>query len=183
MAKNMQKDNVEILNFEEYCVYDLLKSEGVTARGQKSDEDPSLDYDLYASGGIPSLGLSGKTLIEVKGQLSYSTIKKIGAFHETIAADYNVVVIYFNSTVTNYPERETNAQGKFLLYISYDELITKYKKRKGKKKEDYYAERAKKGEWKEERTDIVKKAQEVVAQGNNVLFLGAGVGISAKMPS
>lgn len=183
MAKKVHKENVEILNYEEYCVYDLLKSEGVSVRGQKSDEDPSLDYDLYASDGILSLGLTGKTLIEVKGQLSYSIIKKISAFHEIQAAEYNVVVVYFKSTVTNYPVLETNAQGKFLLYISYDELIAKYKKRKGKKKEDYYAERAKKGEWKEERMDIIRKAQEVVAQGNNVLFLGAGVGISAKMPS
>ena len=136
MAKKVHKENVEILNYEEYCVYDLLKSEGVSVRGQKSDEDPSLDYDLYASDGILSLGLTGKTLIEVKGQLSYSIIKKISAFHEIQAAEYNVVVVYFKSTVTNYPVLETNAQGKFLLYISYDELIAKYKKRKGKKKEE-----------------------------------------------
>lgn len=183
MADNMQIVNVETLSYEEYCVYDILKSDGITIRGQRLEEDLSIDYDLYASDGIPSLSLRGKTLIEVKGQLSYSTIKKIGAFHETIAAEYNIVVVYFKRTVTNYPELGTNAQGKSLLYISYDELIAKYKKKKGKKKEDYYAERAKKVEWKEERTDIIRKAQEVVAQGNNVLFLGAGVGISAKMPS
>lgn len=38
-------------------------------------------------------------------------------------------------------------------------------------------------DWRKERDEIVKRAQDVVAEGSNALFLGAGVSMSAKMPS
>ena len=66
------------------------------------------DFDLYAPDGIPALNLSGKTLVEVKGNLSYSTTKQIDAYYETNGMEYNVLVVYFKNTVTIYPTIEIN---------------------------------------------------------------------------
>lgn len=182
-SKKEQKIDADIFSYEEYCVFELLRSASVNINGHRFGEDYLVDYDLYAPDGIRELGIIGKTLVEVKGNLSYSTIKQIDTYYQTNGAEYNVLVVFFKSTVTNYPVEETNEQEKKLIYISYNELKAKFKKRTGKNKDDYYAERAKKSDWKEERKDIVKKAKEAVSQGNNVLFLGAGVSMSAKMPS
>ena len=99
-------------------------------------------------------------MIEVKGNLSYSTIKQIDTYYQENGAEYNVLVVYFKKTVTNYPVEETNEQEKKLIYFLFNDLKKKFKKKTGKNKDDYYAERAKKGDWKEDRKDIIKKAQE-----------------------
>jgi|GEM_PF-456700 hypothetical protein len=183
MEKKEQKIDAEIFSYEEYCVFDLLSSKGITIHGHTFSDDEMPDFDLFAPDGILPLDLSGKTLVEVKVNLSYSTIKQIDAYYETNGAEYNVLVVYFKSTVTNYPTLEINSQGKTLLFISYKDLKVKFKKKTDKKKDAYYADRAKKSEWKTARQDIIKNAQDVISQGNNVLFLGAGISISANMPS
>lgn len=183
MEKKEQKIDAEILSYEEYCVFDLLNSKGITIHGHTFRDNEMPDFDLYAPDGIPALNLSGKTLVEVKGNLSYSTTKQIDAYYETNGMEYNVLVVYFKSTVTIYPTIEINNQGKAILFVSYKDLKAKFKKKTDKKKDAYYADRAKKGDWKTARQEIIKNAQDVIAQSNNVLFLGAGVSMSANMPS
>lgn len=183
MEKKEQKIDAEILSYEEYCVFDLLNSKGITIHGHTFRDNEMPDFDLYAPEGIPALNLSGKTLVEVKGNLSYSTTKQIDAYYETNGMEYNVLVVYFKSTVTIYPTIEINNQGKAILFVSYKDLKAKFKKKTDKKKDAYYADRAKKGDWKTARQEIIKNAQDVIAQSNNVLFLGAGVSMSANMPS
>lgn len=183
MEKKEQKIDAEILSYEEYCVFDLLNSKGITIHGHTFRDNEMPDFDLYAPDGIPALNLNGKTLVEVKGNLSYSTTKQIDAYYETNGMEYNVLVVYFKSTVTIYPTIEINNQGKAILFVSYKDLKAKFKKKTDKKKDAYYADRAKKGDWKTARQEIIKNAQDVIAQSNNVLFLGAGVSMSANMPS
>ena len=144
MEKKEQKIDAEIFSYEEYCVFDLLSSKGITIHGHTFSDDEMPDFDLFAPDGILPLDLSGKTLVEVKVNLSYSTIKQIDAYYETNGAEYNVLVVYFKSTVTNYPTLEINSQGKTLLFISYKDLKVKFKKKTDKKKDAYYADRAKK---------------------------------------
>lgn len=183
MRKKEQKIDAEMFSYEEYCVFDLLSSKGIKIHGHTFNDDEIRDFDLFAPDGIPALDLSGKTLVEVKGNLSYSTTKQVDAYYETYGTEYNVLVVYFKSTVTIYPTVGINNQGKALLLISYKDLKAKFKKKTEKKKDAYYADRAKKGDWETARQEIIKNAQDVIAQGNNVLFLGAGVSMSANMPS
>lgn len=182
MGKKEQKIDLEIFSYEEYCIFDLLSSKGITIYGHTFNDDEMPDYDLFVPDGIPALNLNGRTLVEVKRNLSYSTIKQIDAYYKTNGTEYNVLVVFFKSTVTNYPT-EINNQGKTLLFISYKDLKAKFKKKTDKKKDAYYVDRAKKGDWKTARQEIIKNAQDVIAQGNNALFLGAGVSMSANMPS
>lgn len=185
MVKKQQTIEAEIFSYEEFCVYELLKDKNkeIVLYGPKFGEDTLFAYDLYAPNGIPSLKISGKTAVEVKNHLSFATIKEINAHFETYGSEYNILVVYFKSSVSNYPSTQINSQGKALVYKSFEELKDKNKKHTEKDKSDYYAERTKGADWKRNREELIKQAHEIVGQGNNVLFLGAGVSMSAKMPS
>ena len=173
-------ENVDFYTYEAFCVAELLTAkDNVSIKGRANVEDFTFPPDLYAPDGIPSIGMDGPTVINVKKTLSYSTVKEMTTMYETHGAKYNIVVVYFDSTVSNIPD-ESRDQGKALIYISFDTLNKT--RRSVKKPQAYLAEKAKK-DWKEEREDIIQKANEMVLQDNNVLFLGAGVSMSAKMPS
>ena len=179
-----KEDNVslEMYSYEEFCVAELLKEQnkGIDIESPFFVKGFALPPDLYSKDGIPSMELKGETVIEVKKNLSYAIVKETEVLYNTHGAYYNVVVVFFESSLPSTPLSE-NKLGKRLIYISFDEL--KGKKRLQKKEKAFYAAKAKNGDWKEEREAIVKNVQEVVKQGNNVLFLGAGVSASAKMPS
>ena len=179
-----KEDNVslEMYSYEEFCVAELLKEQnkGIDIESPFFVKGFALPPDLYSKDGIPSMDLKGETVIEVKKNLSYAIVKETEVLYNTHGAYYNVVVVFFESSLPSTPLSE-NKLGKRLIYISFDEL--KGKKRLQKKEKAFYAAKAKNGDWKEEREAIVKNVQEVVKQGNNVLFLGAGVSASAKMPS
>ena len=68
-----------------------------------------------------------------------------------------------------------------MVFVTYSELKKKAKARI-KTEDEYYLENAKKTDWKDLRRDIIEEASMVVNQGNNALFLGAGVSTSAGMP-
>lgn len=185
MAKKQQQlIEAEMFSYEEYCVYELIKekNKGITLYGPRFGVDTPFAYDLYAPDGIPTLGFSGKTAVEVKQHLSFATISETTSHYEKFGADYNILVVFFKSSVSNYQTTQTNEQGKSFVFMSYKELKDRHKKRTEKGKTEYFAEREK-GDWKQEREGFIKKAQEVVAQGSNSLFLGAGVSMSAQMPS
>lgn len=171
-------ENTDFYTYETFCVAKLLLKDNVNVRGMADVEGLAFTPDLYALDGIPSLGLEGPTVIEVKKTLSYSTVNEMETLYETYGANFNIVVVYWDSTISNIP-KENNSKGKLFVYRLFKSLNNG---RVVKKTQAYFAEKTKK-DWKEERKEIIKKANEIVAQNNNVLFLGAGVSMSAKMPS
>lgn len=175
-------ENVDFYSYETFCVAELLQQKDrISFKGMPEIEGFSYSPDLYSETGIPSLKLKSPTIIEIKKTLSYATVQEMQALFERYGSKYNIVVVYFDSTITNIPkDDEHNSQGKRLLYISFENLNNT--KRSVKKQKAFFAKKAER-DWKEERADIIKKAQEIIAQDNNVLFLGAGVSMSAKMPS
>lgn len=173
-------DHADFFTYEAFCVAELLaERDGITIKGMADVKDFAYLPDLYAPDGIPSLELEGPTLIDVKKMLSYSTVNGMTNMYEKHGADYNIVVVFYDSTISNIPPKNQK-RGKTLLYISFESLNNT--RRAVKKPQVYLAEKAKK-DWKEEREEIIRKAKEMVAQDNNVLFLGAGISMSAKMPS
>lgn len=188
MAKKVVEKNKEnttafrMYTYEEFCVAELLKdmNKGIIIQSPFFLKGFALPPDLYAKDGIPSMNLSGETVIEVKKNLSYAVVKEAEALYKTHGKYYNVVVVFFESSLPSTPLPESDL-GKKLIYISFDEL--KGKKRVQKKEKAFYDAKAKNTDWKQERDAIVKNIKEVVKQRNNVLFLGAGVSASAKMPS
>lgn len=69
----------------------------------KNDYMPSgflLPPDLYVPNGVPALGMTGETVVEVKKHLSYSSVKNMASYYETHGEFYNVLVVYFESGVT-----------------------------------------------------------------------------------
>ena len=179
----MEKIEVEIFTYDEYRVCELLKGDeknkNVTIKSVWSKPDISFHPDLYASEGIPSLELFGKTAVEVKKNLSYATIKEMEALFDANGENYNILVVYFIKTVTTEPNEITKGN-HVLRYVQYNDL-------KGKKSEKtektFFTKRAKNKDWIVEREELIKMAQIDAEDNNNALFLGAGVSTSAKMPS
>ena len=174
-----------INNYEEYQVQLVL--EKLTSINQdirpEAVDGMLMPPDFFLKEGVSELGLEGPTLVEVKGTLSYSAMKAMEGYFETHSQNgYNVLVVFFKRTISKTPSPK-EIDGKRLVYIPFSELKSKAKNARIKQENDYYFDNAKKNDWKYLRDDIIEEAAEVVKQGNNVLFLGAGVSSSAKMPS
>lgn len=182
-VKKESLDESEIFSYEEYVVYEAIKArdKNVVVNGPKLCGNTPYVGDLYAPEGLPSLNLKGNTIIEVKRILSYSTVQFITNLYREYGHNYNILVVYFDSTISNIPiDSSENRNSKTLKYISFKEL--KGRRRAGKSAKAFYEEKARK-DWRKERDEILKRAQDIVAEGSNALFLGAGVSMSAKMPS
>lgn len=177
--KAFEIENAEFYTYEAYRVAELLIGiDNINISAKFHEDRCPFQTDLYTPDGIPFLMLKGPTAIEVKKTLSYSTVQEIRTLYEKYGDSYNIVVVYFESTITNLPDKSSDLD-KTLIYISFNSLK---KNKKTIKKAEYLARKAKK-DWKKEREEVIRKAKEMVVQGNNVLFLGAGVSMSAKMPS
>lgn len=135
-----------------------------------------------APDGISILDIRGATVVEVKRNLSYSDVNEISSIFEALKDKYNIVVVYYKSSIANLP-KENKTNGKTFLYISFKDLKNKTKSRTETDKGTFYAKKGKQNDWKNAREIIIKNAQEAASKGNNALFLGAGVGMSADMPS
>jgi len=181
MSKQDQSNKLKIFNYDEYCVYDLLsgKDSSVTAYGPVFKEIPSYSADIYAPNGISSLGIDGATVVDVKKYLSYATVNEINSLFRVLSNQYNLLIVYFDSSLSTEPD-DCVMSGRVLKYISYHELK---KNRTTKREKTFYADKLKIQDWTQEREEIVKSAQDSVKQGNSALILGAGVSISANMPS
>ena len=184
MKKNKSSDKIELLPYESYLVQEVLKN-----CKEKDDVElscmPLLDGlpfqpDIYAPNGLPSLKLEGKTLVEVKRQLSFASLKSIEYLFEKCKNEYNLLVVYFRLNLTFVPD-SIEYKGHVCKFIAYEDL--KGKKKTAEARDKYYLNRGQKKDWKEKSNVVIKEAKEVVGKGNCVLFLGAGVGMSAKMPS
>lgn len=170
-------------SYEVFLIYNILKQKNKEIELQIDYTIPNSSYivDLYAQKGIPSLNLDGETIIEVKRFLSYSTLQSIYSFYEAYGKAYNILVVYFNSSLSGEPINPKSKDNSHqLLLKSYESL--KSKRKKGISEENYYANKAK-VDWKSARNIIIENAKRITKQDNNVLFLGAGVSKSANMPS
>lgn len=172
-----------MFSYEAFCVYELLDNDPKNANakffGSEIVDGFAYPPDVYAPDGIPSLEITGKTVIEIKKNLSFSTINDLNSYIETHSHNYNILIVYFHSTLSSEPE-QSEINGHIVKYIQFSNL-------KGKKKtqdqDRFYADRIKNTDWKDERKNIIERANKAAKLGNNVLFLGAGVSMSAKMPS
>lgn len=181
--KNKTVDSLDMFSYESFCVYEVLSKDPKNAKasfkGMESVDGFAYPPDIYAPEGIPSMEIVGKTVIEVKKNLSFSAFNEFKPYIDTHIGQYNIVVVYFRSTLSSEPE-QSSVGGKTLKYISFNEL----KGKKSTKPQDkFYSDKVRSLDWKEERKSIIEKANKSVQQVNNVLFLGAGVSMSAEMPS
>ena len=177
--------NFEVFtSYEEYLVFEVLKkckeNHELKIESFFADKDISYRPDIYAPEGIPSLGINGPTMIDVKRRLSFSSLQSIKFSFNQLSAKYNFLVVYFDSSLTHTPS-DLSHNGHNCKFMSYNDF--RGLKKSADDKDKYYLRQAKTKDWKEEREDIILEAKKVVEQGNCVLFLGAGVSMSAKMPS
>ena len=173
-----------IYSYEEYQVLCVLEKLAPGEEDLRPQVLKGFAYppDFYISKGIESLGLIGETVVETKHTLSFSALKYMEAYFGTHSQNgYNLMVVFFKNTLSNIPSPKT-LNGKQMIFVPFDDL-KKMAKVRFLTEEKYYLDNAKKTDWKDLRCDIVKEASDIVSQGNNVLFLGAGVSMSAKMPS
>lgn len=181
----MNISNLNIFDsYEEYLVYDALERNPKNADAKFESKhmlkDVSYVPDLYAPNGIPSLNIEGETLIEVKSTLSYSSMQNIRAAYSRVKDNFNFVVVYFQLRLSSVP-KDIDDAGR-IYFLSYQELKGKRKDKEGAKGA-YYLKTSQKVDWKKYRDNLITEAKTVVEKGNCTLFLGAGVSMSAKMPS
>lgn len=174
-------------SYEVHLVYKILsknkENKSVAIERQPKMADFFNRPDLYAPNGIPSLKIEGKTLIEVKNTLSYASLQNIRVAFNLHKDTYNFVVVYFKSRLSPVP-KDINDTEHICKFLSYEEIIKGKKVEKGQAAKDfYYLGLSKTKDWKCNRDDLIDEAKSIVEQGNCVLFLGAGVSMSAKMPS
>ena len=180
-SKNIT-DEWRMYSYEEYKVYELFRNKYKESEihSQFLPEGVKYPVDLFLPNGMPSLNLDGATIIEIKRYLSYATVKEMNALYLEYGDKYNILIIFFNKSVTHIPD-EDETRGKVLKFVSFAELSGN--KTRSRRPKNFYDEKTRKQNWEEKRKDIIKNAQDAIGQGNNVLFLGAGVSISANMPS
>lgn len=186
MAKKQSTiENFEMFSYEAFCVYELLAKDPKNAtavfHGTESLQGFALPPDLYAPNGVPSLDIKGETVFEIKKNLSYSTLNDLQSYIDAHVALYNIVVVYYRSSLSRTPDN-TVIDGKTVVYISIKDLKGS-KRRMPKQSDEFYSDKVKKIDWKDERENIIARANKAAQLGNNVLFLGAGVSMSANMPS
>ena len=181
----MNISNLTIFDsYEEYLVYGALERNPKNADAKFESKhmlkDVSYVPDLYAPNGIPSLNIEGETLIEVKSTLSYSSMQNIRAAYSRVKDKFNFVVIYFQLRLSSVP-KDIDDTGR-IYFLSYEKLKGKRKDKEGAKGA-YYLKTSQKVDWKKYRDNLITEAKTIVEKGNCALFLGAGVSMSAKMPS
>lgn len=175
-----------LFRYEEYQVFTVLKKLAPSEENLRPEKLNGfiVPPDFYVSKGIDSLELIGETVVETKSTLSFSSLKSMESYFDAHSLNgYNVLVVFFKKTLSNIPSPKYQ-NGRQMMFISFEDLRKKAKGRLNiKNEEEYYFGNAKKEDWKDLRNEIIEEASGIVSQRNNVLFLGAGVSMSAKMPS
>lgn len=181
------KNKISLTNIFSYLEYKVLTVLEKLAPNEKNLRPVELKGfafppDFYLSNGLQEVGLEGPTVVETKETLSFSALKSFEALFETQSQNgYNLLVVFSEKTLSKVPSIQTR-NGRNLVFESFADL-KKIAKARVKSEEDYYFENAKKTDWRDLRDDIIDEASTIANQKNNVLFLGAGVSISAGMPS
>ena len=171
-------------NYQEYQVLTVLQKLAPDEKNLRPEELEGFTFppDFYLSKGLAELDLEGPTVVETKSTLSFSALKSFEALFETQSLNgYNLLVVFSEKTLSKVPPTQSK-NGKKMVFVSFADL-KRIAKARIKTEEDYYFDNAKKTDWKDLRNEIIDEAVNVVSQGNNVLFLGAGVSRSAGMPT
>ena len=170
-------------NTLEVCNILQKKNPHTNFKGWTNDDIIPFNYDILAPEGIPSLDINGATLIEVKSMLSYSALNSVISYFESrneLKTSYNYVVVYFKKGVSNL--QEASLSNERIRFVSIQELKGRIKS-SNIDADAFNSDLDKSKHWRDVREQILETACTVVSQGNNVLFLGAGVSASANMPS
>ena len=142
--------------------------------------------DLYLPQGCSVLGFPRKTIVEVKHKLQSDTLYRLKKLYDKfnnnfIDGGYTFIVVYFD--LGNFPENlidrfngnelHVGNEGFFKVY-SFEELRIVAEQRRNIN-DDEKIDNGK--------LPIIDKAYQVFSKGPNTLFLGAGVSMSANLPS
>ena len=166
----------------------LIFSEGESCNLQKEFEISEYHFrfipDLYFEKGCKALGLQGRTIIELKSNLLLDTeIDQVGVYSYLIDNNFvdSIILVYIKS-----PNREISSAyfSNKIKLIEANTLIEEIKQAIKEKKGDVI----KLLNTEEERWIILRRARLANAindykRYNSVLFLGAGVSASAKLPN
>lgn len=139
--------------------------------------------DIYLPNGCKALDFPAKTIIEIKNRLQTDTLFRLKKLYEEFIetnrdSEYTFVVIYKQSN--NFPLKliedlkKGKEENKFRI-CSLDELE--------EKKENANSVEINKNINSEELPSCIDEAYKVFSKGPNTLFLGAGVSMSAGLPS
>ena len=140
-------------------------------------------YDLYLPCGSEKLGIPPKTVIEVKSRISYNTIESCLAYYNKIKDDKDVenfIVVYENSNNKDF-EDEFVKDG--IHFYSYKSFIAQNKQEELFDDIDIIKGNIGQNDWLKEREVRIRKANSAFHQGRNTFFIGAGVSMSAGLPS
>ena len=172
-----------IYSFEEFLAESVLKKLAPDLERPEEVDGLLIPPDFFTKKGFETLELNGATLVEVKKKLSHAAVKEMESYFQTHSLNgYNVLVVFFDKSLVEIPKLE-DIENKRIVFADFEELKKKAKISKMMTEEEFYLENAKKKDWKEIREEIIDEARKLVDDGNNMLFLGAGVSMSAKMPS
>lgn len=179
MGKPSFIDDLIILSSEEFQVYEALQkiSSEIETFKSVTVDGKTFVWGIYLPQGIRQLELIGKTAVYTMKYLSYSSVKYIEQVYQDIGKEYNVLVVYQSSSISPIPSLNKSLD-HLLMYKSLKDLrrSRRYNER------SYYTNKTKL-DWKDVRENTIERACTAVKQMNNVLFLGAGVSMSAEMPS
>lgn len=143
--------------------------------------------DIYLPQGCAALGFPHKTIIEVKYKLQPDTLYRLKQIFDMyhakfINGGYTFVVIFIDSAkfpismIEGLKKTESNGRiGKYFRIYSLEELC------KNVGNESNFNDAANNVE--ENKISIIDKAYQTFSKGPNTLFLGAGVSMSANLPS
>ncbi len=146
--------------------------------------------DIYLAKGCKSIQIEGRTIIDIRNNLLYDTeIRHYQIIKDLIDGDYvdNYIIVYIRS---DYSLVNNNLQGRVSL-IKADDFVNRLKHaiRGGKGLVNTAlrnGEERTKGdevEWHKIRESIIQNAINDFNHNNSVMFLGAGVSSSAKIPT
>lgn len=114
-------------SYEEYQVQTVLEKLVPNEENLRPSEVDGflLPPDFYVRNGISQIKLDGETIVEVKAALSISSLKLVESLFDTQSQNgYNLLVVYFNSSLSEKPDEKT-ANGKKLLFYSFDNTSLK----------------------------------------------------------
>lgn len=142
--------------------------------------------DLYLPQGCGVLGFPRNTIVEIKHKLQSDTLFRLKKLYDKfqdnfLDAGFTFIVIYFdlgnfsNKLIERFGENEIPRRNNgFFKVCSFEELHLIAKQHRNINQAEY-ADNGK--------LPVIDKAYQVFSKGPNTLFLGAGVSMSANLPS
>lgn len=167
----------------------LLFSEDESCNYQEKFYIPELKAhyipDLYFRKGLKALDLQGRTIIQLKENLLETEISQVNLYEYLIKEELvdRIIVVFIHSDVEIKERSSNNCNVQFeegTLFIN--KIKDAIKKDKGKILPEIRKRNIPKT-WRDDREEILTKAINDYNRYNSVLFIGAGVSASAKLPN